>query len=192
MIQSVATSGIRTASAYLVAWLLSLKFAGPVLTLFNVGSATARERLTSLAIFVIGTIYYLVVRILEEHFPKVGVLLGVPSKPTYSASAVGSTSIGSVSVRVIPDAEAFKADLAKILGDARDDVLALARTLIPAPALAVEPAAAAVVAPDVPSAPSADEAFAAVASPAADAAVADPAAPAVVDPTAVPTQPSGA
>lgn len=83
MISSVVTSATRTVAAYLIAWLLSLPFAGPVITLFGVTTETARDRLTAGAVVVFGTVYYIVVRALEEKWPIVGVLLGVPAKPSY-------------------------------------------------------------------------------------------------------------
>ena len=84
MIQGYITSAVRTLSAYAVAWLLSLKLAGPVLAFLNVGTETAKERLTALLVFALGTIYYLIARLLEHRWPALGVLLGVPSKPSYA------------------------------------------------------------------------------------------------------------
>ena len=92
MIANLATSTIRTLSAYAVAWLLSLKLAGPVLDLFDVGTATAKERLTALLVFVLGTVYYIVVRALEEKWPQLGVLLGAVNKPVYGTLAVAPTT----------------------------------------------------------------------------------------------------
>jgi hypothetical protein len=83
MLSGFVTSLIRTGSSYAVAWLLSLKFAGPVLEATGVDSATAKERMTALFVFTLGTAWYFVVRLAEHRWPQIGVLLGVPAKPTY-------------------------------------------------------------------------------------------------------------
>lgn len=35
--------------------------------------------------FIVGMVYYIIVRKLEARWPKLGVLLGVPTKPVYGA-----------------------------------------------------------------------------------------------------------
>lgn len=87
MLAALITSLIRTASGYAVAWLLSLKLAGPVLAATGVDSATAKERISALLVFALGTAYYLAVRFLEQRWPQLGFLLGIPSKPTYTPLA---------------------------------------------------------------------------------------------------------
>lgn len=87
MIGDYVTSGIRTLVPYLVAYLLSLPFAGPILTAVGWDSATAEQRLDAAFVFVVGTLWYLLARALEKKWPKVGVLLGIPAKPTYTAVA---------------------------------------------------------------------------------------------------------
>lgn len=79
------TSAIRTAVSYAVAWLLSLPFAGPAEQLLGVSSTTARTRVVAAGVFVVGTLWYLLVRALEAKWPAAGWLLGVPAKPAYSA-----------------------------------------------------------------------------------------------------------
>jgi hypothetical protein len=97
VIQGYVTSAVRTLSAYAVAWLLSLKLAGPVLAFLNVGTETAKERLTALLVFALGTVYYLIARLLEHRWPALGVLLGVPTKPTYAPiTADGAHVVTSV------------------------------------------------------------------------------------------------
>lgn len=91
MLSAYLTSLIRTGTGYAVAWLLSLKFAGPALSLFGVSSATGRERLTAGLVLVLGTVYYALVRYLERRWPQLGVLLGIPSKPTYAPALVTSS-----------------------------------------------------------------------------------------------------
>lgn len=83
MISTYATSAIRTASAYLVGWLLSFAAVGQALGLIGVDTVTAREWMSGLLVFVLGTVYYLLVRLLEQKWPSLGVLLGVPTKPVY-------------------------------------------------------------------------------------------------------------
>lgn len=104
MIAAISTSAIRTASAYLVAWLLSLKLAGPVLQFCGVDSATAKQRLTALLVFVLGTVYYVAVRALEERWPAAGSLLGIPTRPRYapviSTDMPLSTDTGRIAVHV--------------------------------------------------------------------------------------------
>jgi hypothetical protein len=76
------TSYIRTAVPFIigaiVAWLTKK---GVHVSDASVASATA------LLTFVFGMVYYVVVRWLEVRYPKLGVLLGVPSKPTYAPAA---------------------------------------------------------------------------------------------------------
>lgn len=86
MLQSVITSLIRTAAGYLVGWLLSLAAAGPILDALHINSDTAQAQLIALFVFGFGTVYYLIVRVVEEKFPQFGVLLGVPSKPVYGVA----------------------------------------------------------------------------------------------------------
>lgn len=72
------TAGIRTLVPYIVGgiatWLISLG-----LTV----SDDLKTNLAALATFVLGSVYYLVVKALEAKWPKLGVLLGVPKAPVY-------------------------------------------------------------------------------------------------------------
>jgi len=76
--ENVLPSLIRTFVPYVVgavvAWLANKGVHVPDA---EVASATA------FLTFVVGTGYYLVVRMLEEKYPKLGVLLGIPIKPVY-------------------------------------------------------------------------------------------------------------
>lgn len=76
--QDIIKSAIRTFVPYIVglvfAWLAEK---GVHVQPDQVASATA------LLTFAVGSVYYLVVRLLEHKWPKLGVLLGVPSKPVY-------------------------------------------------------------------------------------------------------------
>lgn len=76
--QNYITQQIRTYIPYVigavVAWLTQKGVHVPD---SSVASATAALTL------VFGSVYYLVVSYLERKFPKLGILLGVPKKPTY-------------------------------------------------------------------------------------------------------------
>lgn len=82
----LATSITRTMAGYLVATLLSLPSAGPLLQSLGVDSMSARQQLTAVFIFLVGTIYYVVARGLEHRWPALGRLLGVPSPPSYGVT----------------------------------------------------------------------------------------------------------
>lgn len=79
--QNIITSGIRTLVPYVVgavvAWLATKGY--------HVSDATMASA-TAFLTFGIGSVYYLVVRSLEHKYPKFGVLLGVPVKPSYEAT----------------------------------------------------------------------------------------------------------
>jgi len=73
------TSITRTLLPFLVGGAVSL------LSLLGItANADLKATLTSLATFVIGGLYYIIVRLLEKKYPKLGVLLGVPTPPTYT------------------------------------------------------------------------------------------------------------
>ncbi|MDQ1743850.1 MAG: hypothetical protein QOE23_2189 [Pseudonocardiales bacterium] len=89
---TIAPSIIRTLAGYLVAWLLSIGLANPILDLLGLdrASETTQQRLVGTAVFVIGTVYYLVVRLLEKRWPKMTVLLGSHKQPvSYAVSPRG-------------------------------------------------------------------------------------------------------
>lgn len=96
-ISDYVASFVRTAASYAVSFLLSLKIAGPVLTYVGVTSATARERIYGLLVFVLGSVYYLIVRALERKWPVLGLFLGIPAKPSY-IDATGAHAAGTVPV----------------------------------------------------------------------------------------------
>lgn len=79
MSNDVLTSVIRTGVPYVigavVAWLANKNV--------HVSDAQVASA-TAFVAFGIGTGYYMVVRVLETKYPKLGWLLGVPSQPTYS------------------------------------------------------------------------------------------------------------
>lgn len=107
MIQSYLTAFVRTAAGPLVAWLLSLKIAGPVLSLLGWDSATAKERASAGFVLVAGMAYYAAVHALEKRWPKLGVLLGVPTAPVYAPQlADGAYKISNVA----DSADAIPAD----------------------------------------------------------------------------------
>lgn len=105
VITNYITSAIRTATSYLVAWLLSLAFMPHLLAYLGVNSTNAKEWMSALITFGLGTLWYLIVRALEHKWPKFGVLLGVPIKPTYAKLAtIDATSTPAGTVPVITDA----------------------------------------------------------------------------------------
>ena len=79
----MATSITRTLVPFLVALI------GPwVLSHLGVGE----EALTSWLTVVLGAIYYVAVRALEERWPQAGWLLGAPGAPTYDGRHEAGTS----------------------------------------------------------------------------------------------------
>jgi len=72
------TSIIRTVVPYLVGWIVTLLATAGVDV-----SDELRNSLATLLAFLIGTVYYVVVRFLEKKWPKLGFLLGVPTAPVY-------------------------------------------------------------------------------------------------------------
>lgn len=89
MLSNYITSLIRTAVPGTVGWLLSLPFAAAVCHLAGVDTATATRYVSAAVAFVLALAYYALVRALEQKFPQLGVLLGVPVRPSYSAAAKG-------------------------------------------------------------------------------------------------------
>lgn len=79
----LSASIVRTAVPYII---------GYVVTLFGtIGinlSPDFKANLSAILTFVIGTIYYIVVRQLEKKYPKLGILLGIPVQPSYSAPEI--------------------------------------------------------------------------------------------------------
>lgn len=77
----IVTSAVRTVVPYVigavVAWLGNK---GLHVNSAQVASATA------IVTFGVGSVYYVLVRFLESKVPKLGFLLGVPSKPTYGTT----------------------------------------------------------------------------------------------------------
>jgi hypothetical protein len=110
MLSTYLSSLIRTGSGYVIAWLLSLKLAGPVLSLFGVDSATAKERLTAAAVIVVGTAYYAIARLLEQKFPALTVLLGSTKQPVaYASTSANQLQVdGNAIAKTVATSPAFK------------------------------------------------------------------------------------
>lgn len=72
---NIAISIVRTVIPYFVGYLATLG-----ITLSNEALASLSNTLA----FFIAVAYYAVVRIAEKKYPKVGILLGIPTKPTYN------------------------------------------------------------------------------------------------------------
>jgi hypothetical protein len=101
------TSIIRTAVPYLVGLIVSaFTFAGVTV------SDELRASLVSLVTFVIGTVYYVGVRFLEKKWPKIGVLLGVPTPPVYGTTVAPTMSTTAFGPEPIDwDAEVGSTDI---------------------------------------------------------------------------------
>ena len=93
MLGTYVPSLIRTAAPYLVAWLLSLKFTGPILDALGQEHASEadKQRLVGLAVLVLGTLYYAAARPLERRYPLLSVLLGSTKQPALYTDTGGYT-----------------------------------------------------------------------------------------------------
>ena len=114
MLDTYVPSVVRTLAGYLVAWLLSLKFAGPILDAMGQAHASDadRERLVSFGVLVIGTLYYAAVRAAERKWPQLTYLLGSKRQPVAYAEAAPPASAGSGSAAgVIPPSVDLNAGL---------------------------------------------------------------------------------
>lgn len=78
-----ATSLIRTAAGYVVAWLVSLPAAPAIEHAAGVTDAQARSALAAGFVLVVGSGYYAAVRRLERRWPKLGRLIGRAAPPAY-------------------------------------------------------------------------------------------------------------
>ena len=76
--QDIVTSGVRTTVPYIVGAVVAYLSQKGV----HVPDA-AIARATAALTLVVGTLYYHVVRMLEQKYPKLGYLLGIPKQPTY-------------------------------------------------------------------------------------------------------------
>lgn len=83
MLSNYVISAIRTyvpiAAGLLLTWLAS--------SLKIVIDPGSQAGLVALCVAALSTGYYALARLLEGKFPKLGVLLGVPARPTYTAPA---------------------------------------------------------------------------------------------------------
>lgn len=96
MLSTYVPAVIRTLAGYLVAWFLSLKFAGPILDALGQehASDTDKQRLVGLAVVVIGTVYYAAVKAAEQRWPQLTVLLGSTKQPVVYASETQAPYMG--------------------------------------------------------------------------------------------------
>ena len=83
MLTNYVTSGIRTGVPALVGWLL-----GWLVTWGLDVPASVRAWAVGLLTFALLMAYYLLVRLLEQRWPRLGWLLGSPTKPRYDATPV--------------------------------------------------------------------------------------------------------
>lgn len=100
MLSTYLNALVRTVAGYAVAWLLSLKLAGPVLSALNIDTATAKERATAGFVIVLGTVYYAAAKWLEQRYPSLTVLLGSTKQPLAYTSAVAAAPGGAHAVTV--------------------------------------------------------------------------------------------
>jgi len=95
MLDSVIRTGVPYIIGVVVAYLTTKGI--------NVDENT-KVQLTGVLTFVIGIVYYAVVRALEAKFPQLGYLLGVAKQPVYAASktayTVPDTTAGIVNLKV--------------------------------------------------------------------------------------------
>jgi hypothetical protein len=87
MLSNYITSLIRTAVPGVVGWLLSLPFAAAICHATGIDTPTATRYLSAGVAFGLAFAYYAIARALEQKFPQLGVLLGKPVQPSYSATA---------------------------------------------------------------------------------------------------------
>lgn len=80
---ALITSLVRTWSALVAGFIISLPGVPWALSLFNVDTERATQVVSGLASLAFAAVWYFVVRALEARWPKLGVLLGVPVPPVY-------------------------------------------------------------------------------------------------------------
>ena len=99
MLSTYLNALVRTVAGYAVAWLLSLKLAGPVLSALDMDTATAKERATAGFVVALGTVYYAAAKWLEQRYPSLTVLLGSTKQPlAYTAGPTVSAPTGAHAV----------------------------------------------------------------------------------------------
>jgi hypothetical protein len=95
-LSDLVTSWVRTGAALLagslVTWLIRQGWLAD-------GSVT--QPLTELLTFVAGSVYYVVVRLLESRWPQFGFFLGIPKAPVYGTAPA---------VRPVPRSPSHRAD----------------------------------------------------------------------------------
>lgn len=74
---SLIRTGVPIAVGFLLTWLSS--------TLHFVINPGSEPGLVALAVFLVSSAYYALVRLLEKKWPKLGALLGYPEKPVYTS-----------------------------------------------------------------------------------------------------------
>jgi hypothetical protein len=81
---------IRTWAALAAGFVLSLPGVPWLLDLLGVSSDRATEVVSGLVSLALAALWYAVVRALEHRWPRLGVLLGVPTAPAYPKSVAAS------------------------------------------------------------------------------------------------------
>lgn len=100
LIASIIRTAVPSIVGVIVGWLTTLGVTLP---------KQQEENLSLLIAFAAGLLWYVIVRALEQKWPALGVLLGVPKQPAYGTTqpAVGTPKAPDV---VAPAAEAPAAD----------------------------------------------------------------------------------
>lgn len=89
MLNSYATQVIRTGTSYAVGWVVTFLLVHFAITV----PSDARNWLTSLLVFLIGTVYYMVLAWLEKIYPPLGLLLGKPARPVYATTTADGAHV---------------------------------------------------------------------------------------------------
>lgn len=97
-ISDFVVAGIRTVVPIIVGWLLTL---GPTPDLLK-ALGVSNNTLTNLVAFGLAFLYWLLISTLEKHWAALGLLLGVPAKPTYPAVPTAAPVYAPVHAPAVP------------------------------------------------------------------------------------------
>jgi len=104
-------SVVRTITPIVIGYVVAL--------LVKVGFSVKSTDVTAVLAPVISAVYYLLVHALEQKFPKLGVLLGVPASPSYDVKTAVVTAVDEVKPIVEESAPAIEkvvtADVTKVV-----------------------------------------------------------------------------
>lgn len=83
--KNLIASAVRTGVPMIVGWLLALPVVPPLLSGLGVDTERATQILSALFGFVLAYLWWLLARVLEHKWPKLGWLIGSTQKPIYVA-----------------------------------------------------------------------------------------------------------